>query len=74
MLVRYAQYKGVGYLDICEEGDAIMADKGFITSDVCTPRGVSLIIPPFKKGLRTSGFLLGLCQSPWLHRRQTSPH
>jgi len=28
MLLRYAQYKGVVNLDICEEGDAIMADKG----------------------------------------------
>jgi len=36
-------------LDICEEGDAIMSDKGFLISDLCTPRGVSLIIPPFKK-------------------------
>ena len=36
-------------LDICEEGDAIMTDKGFLISDFCTPRGVSLIIPPFKK-------------------------
>ena len=49
MLLRYAQYKGVINLDICKEGDAIMADKGFLISDLCTPRGVSLIIPPFKK-------------------------
>ena len=49
MLIRYAQYKGVVNLDICEEGDVIMADKGFLISDLCTPRGVSLIIPPFKK-------------------------
>ena len=49
MLLRYAQYKGVVNLDICEEGDAIMADKGFLISDLCTPRGVSLIIPPFNK-------------------------
>ena len=49
MLLRYAQYKGVVNLDICEEGDVIMADKGFLISDLCTPRGVSLIIPPFKK-------------------------
>jgi len=26
-----------------------MADKGFLISDLCTPRGVSLIIPPFNK-------------------------
>ena len=48
MLLRYAQYKGVVNLDICEEGDAIMADKGFLISDVCT-RGVSRIIPSFNK-------------------------
>ena len=49
MFVRYAQYKGVVNLDICEEGDAIMADKGFIISDLCTPRGVSLICVITKK-------------------------
>ena len=48
MLLRYAQYKGVVNLDICEEGDAIIADMGFLISDLCTPRGVSPIIPPFK--------------------------
>ena len=49
MLLRYAQYKRVVNLDICEEGDVIMADKGFLISDLCTPRGASLINPPFKK-------------------------
>ena len=49
MLLRYAQYKGVVNLDICEEGDATMADKGFLISDLCTPRGVSLINPISKK-------------------------
>ena len=49
MLLRYAHYKGVVNLDICEEGDAIMADKGYLISDLCTPLGVSHIIPPFKK-------------------------
>ena len=33
MLLQYTQYKGVVNLDICEEGDAIMADKGFLISD-----------------------------------------
>ena len=33
MSLRYAQYKGVVNLDIYEEGDAIMADKGFLISD-----------------------------------------
>ena len=49
MLLQYTQYKGVVNLDICEEGVAIMADNGFLISDLCTPCGVSLIIPPFKK-------------------------
>lgn len=38
-----------GLVDLCEEGDAIMADKGFLISDLTTPKGVSLIMPPFKK-------------------------
>jgi len=29
MLLRYAQHKGVVNLNICEEGDAIMADTGY---------------------------------------------
>lgn len=37
-----------GLLDLCEPGDAIMADKGFLISDLTTPRGIKLIIPPFK--------------------------
>ena len=49
MLLRYAHYKGVVNLNICEEGDAIMTDNGFLISDLCTPRDVSLIIPPFRK-------------------------
>ena len=49
MLLRYAQIQGVIILDICEEGDAIMADKGFLIFYLCTIRSVSLIIPPFKK-------------------------
>ena len=49
MLLRYAQFKGMDNLDIGEVGDAIMADKGFLISDLCTPHDVSLIIPPFKK-------------------------
>ncbi|XP_046550060.1 uncharacterized protein LOC124259883 [Haliotis rubra] len=37
-----------GLVELCEEGDAIMADKGFLISDFTTPRGIDLIIPPFK--------------------------
>jgi hypothetical protein len=37
-----------GLLDRCEKGDAIMADKGFVISSLTTPRGLKLIIPPFK--------------------------
>ena len=38
-----------GLINLCEEGDAIMADKGFLISDLTTPKGVNLIIPPFKR-------------------------
>ena len=38
-----------GLVDLCEKGDSIMADKGFLISDLTTPKGVDLIIPPFKK-------------------------
>lgn len=38
-----------GLVDLCEEGDSIMADKGFLISDLTTPKGVKLIIPPFKQ-------------------------
>lgn len=41
--------KKCGLVDLCEEGDAIMVDKGFLISDLTTPNGVDLIIPPFKK-------------------------
>ena len=36
-------------VDVCEEGDSIMADKGFLISDLTTPKAVGLIIPPFKR-------------------------
>lgn len=38
-----------GLVDQCEVGDSIMADKGFVISDLTTPKGVKLTIPPFKK-------------------------
>lgn len=38
-----------GMLDLCDQGDAIMGDKGFLISDLTTPRGLQLIIPPKKK-------------------------
>lgn len=37
-----------GMLDLCEQGDAIMADKGFLISDLTTPRGMQMIMPPKK--------------------------
>lgn len=39
-------------LDLCEKGDAIMGDKGFLISDLTTPRGIQLIIPPKKNKLK----------------------
>jgi hypothetical protein len=36
-------------VELCEQSDAIMVDKGFLISDFTTPRGVELIIPPFKR-------------------------
>jgi ribosomal protein S15P/S13E len=41
-----------GMLDLCEQGDAIMGDKGFLISDLTTPRGLQLIIPPKKKQVK----------------------
>ncbi len=40
--------KNCGILDLCEKGDAVMADKGFLIKDLTTPKGIELIIPPFK--------------------------
>ena len=37
-----------GLLDLLEPGDAIMGDKGFLISDLTTPRQIELIIPPQK--------------------------
>jgi hypothetical protein len=41
--------KKCGIIDLCEEGDSIMADKGFTISDLTTPKGIKLIMPPFKR-------------------------
>lgn len=38
-----------GLVNQCNVGDAIMADKGFVINDLTTPKGVELIMPPFKK-------------------------
>lgn len=35
-----------GLLDMLESGDAIMGDKGFDISNMTTPKGIELIIPP----------------------------
>lgn len=40
--------KQCGILELCEKGDAIMADKGFLITDLTTPLGIDMIIPPFK--------------------------
>lgn len=46
--------KACGILDLLEPGDQLMADKGFLISDILVERGVKLIIPPLrnKKFLR----------------------
>ena len=36
-----------GLLDLLEEGDDVMADKGFVIDDLLTPKGCGLIIPHF---------------------------
>lgn len=41
--------KSSGLIDKCEPGDGIMGDKGFLISDLCTPKGIYLIVPPTKK-------------------------
>ena len=38
--------KACRILDLCEPGDAIMTDKGFLISDLTSVKGVKLIIPP----------------------------
>ena len=37
-----------GLLDYCNAGDGIMADKGFLISDLTTPHGMHLAIPLLK--------------------------
>ena len=36
-----------GILDLLEDGDSVMADKGFVIEEMLRKRGVSLNIPPF---------------------------
>lgn len=36
-------------LDMCEEGDAVMCDKGFLIERECAGKKVTMIRPPFKK-------------------------
>lgn len=39
-----------GLLDLLEEGDHVMADRGFTVRDLLTEKGVKLNIPSFTKG------------------------
>ncbi|XP_041966785.1 uncharacterized protein LOC125303093 [Alosa alosa] len=39
--------KKSGILSVLEEGDMVMADKGFLIKDLLSERQVSLVIPPF---------------------------
>ena len=39
-----------GILDLLEQGDSVMADRGFEIQDDLTLQGVKLNIPPFLKG------------------------
>jgi len=41
--------KESGIVQLCEPGDSIMTDKRFTISDLTTPLGIGLTIPPFKK-------------------------
>ena len=39
-----------GLIDLLEEGDQVMADRGFTIRDLLTKKGVKLNMPPFTKG------------------------
>jgi hypothetical protein len=39
-----------GLIDMLEEGDSVMADRGFLIEDLLSENGVELNIPPFLKG------------------------
>ncbi|KAL3862189.1 hypothetical protein ACJMK2_026408 [Sinanodonta woodiana] len=41
-----------GVLDLCEPGDSVMVDKGFLISDLTTPKGIDVIIPHFKSKMK----------------------
>ena len=46
-----------GILDLLEQGDSVMADKGFDIDDLLRAKGVALNIPPF---LKSQGYFTAL--------------
>ncbi len=45
-----------GFLDFLEDGDVILADRGFTIEDLVRERGAFLVLPPFLKGRAAFSF------------------
>ena len=46
--------KNTGLIDLLDEGDAIMADRGFLIRDLCSFKKIHLICPAYCRGARLS--------------------